>query len=277
MVSNNEEFTHSVKLLIAAIVAAFIGVVFLFLAYIFDKNGSPSWIVFVLSNLGVLLIFGAGYTFISEFFLKRDFAKQLRVSIDQRLEQTRLNDSILNLGLSSAQETFEQSRLWRRIEKANSIIMVVMRSCGFFRTYYDQIYQMIKDENKTFTIVLLDPKGETIHAVVKKFSDTDEEGLKSSITINIESIIKGKIYDRLPPEKKGNLVVRSFDEIPVYSAYLFDNNELWYIPFHYRHDRRPIPVFVLKGEKLINSQLYQDFSKLITTPLSQEVNLEQIE
>ena len=104
--------------------------------------------MFFLSNLGILFIFGAGYTLVSEYFLKKNFAKQVRVSIDKKLEQIRLSENIRNLGLIGAHEQFNDSQLWSRIKDADSVVMVVMRSKTFFMTYNNHIRNAIIDQNK---------------------------------------------------------------------------------------------------------------------------------
>ena len=276
MVSNDSEFSHSAWLVWLATVALLIGSGFLFLAYVSETNNWPSWVVFFLSNLGILFVFGAGYTLVSEYFLKKNFAKQVRVSIDKKLEQIRLSENIRNLGLIGAHEQFNDSQLWSRIKDADSVVMVVMRSKTFFMTYNNHIRNAIIDQNKKFTFIILNPEGDTIPVVLKKFTGDTEETLRKSIKDSIDIWLTQQIYRKLPPEKKANMHIRVFDEIPVNSAYLFDDNEIWYIPLHYRHDRQIIPVFIFKAEKDLRfTEIYQDLEKLSCEPLSKEVTLEE--
>lgn len=275
MESRRNEDHHSMKLLIVATVVLALGII-LIIWGCFSNKSQPGNIGALLAlNFGGIVCIGAAYTLISEFFLKRDFTRQLRASIDQRLEQTSLNESIIKLGLNSIRENFELSQLWQRIEKANSVLIVAMRDSSLFRMYYDKILHRIVKENAKFTIILLDPDGEVITSVVRKFSDIGEDELRTSIRNTKDTFIKSCIYDKLPEDKKGNLVLRLYDDVPVYSAYLFDEEELWYIPYHFRHDYRPIPVFILKdNEQLKGSQLYEDLNELKSDTLSKEVAFE---
>src|ERR1035438_8129272 len=52
---------------------------------------------------------------------------------------------------------------------------------------------------------------------------------------------------------------------PPYSAYLFDENELWYIPYHRKAHK--LPVFVYSGA-LKDLTLYDDFRTLPVWPLT---------
>lgn len=275
MENRRNEDHHSMKLLIVATVVLALAII-LIIWGCFSNKSQPGNIGALLAlNFGGIVCIGAAYTLISEFFLKRDFTRQLRASIDQRLEQTSLNESIIKLGLNSIRENFELSQLWQRIEKANSILIVAMRDSSLFRMYYDKILHRIVNENAKFTIILLDPDGEVITSVVRKFSDIEEDELRTSIRNTKDTFIKGCIYDKLPEEKKGNLVLRLYDDVPVYSAYVFDEEELWYVPYHFRHDYRPIPVFILKdNEQLKGSQLYEDLNELKSDTLSKEVAFE---
>ncbi|MFZ0739709.1 MAG: hypothetical protein WAM96_21620 [Candidatus Acidiferrales bacterium] len=38
------------------------------------------------------------------------------------------------------------------------------------------------------------------------------------------------------------------DKYPLYSAYVFDGTELWYVPYHQRKNWQPIPVFIFRGQ-----------------------------
>lgn len=277
MNNNKNSNHHSMVLLLVATIVFAVGIVLIIWGS-FSNKAEPGNVGALLAlNFGGITFIGAAYTLISELLLKRDFARQLRASIDQRLEQTSLNDSIIKLGLNSVRENFELSHLWQRIEKANSVLSVTMRNSSFFRAYYDKILDRIIKEDAKFTFIMLDSNGKVISSVVKKFSGIDEDELRTSIQSTIDTFIKGYIFDKLPAEKKNNLIVRVFDEIPVYSAYLFDEEELWYIPFHFRHDYRPIPVFILKdSEQLKKSQLYEDLKELKSDALSNEVSFEKV-
>lgn len=265
-----------VLLLLVTIVFA-IGIILIIWGSFSNKDAPGNIGALLALNFGGIAFIGAAYTLVSELFLKRGFARQIRASINQRLEQTGLNDSIVKLGLNCVKENFELSHLWQRIEKANSVLIVAMRNSSFFRMYYDKILDRIMKEDARFTVILLDPDGKVIPSVVKKFSDIDEDQLRTSIRNTIDVFIKGHIFDKLPREKENNLIVRLFDEIPVYSAYLFDEEELWYIPFHFRHDYRPIPVFILKdSERFKKSHLYEDLEELKSDALSKEVPFEKV-
>jgi len=60
------------------------------------------------------------------------------------------------------------------------------------------------------------------------------------------------------------LTVRLSDKYPLYSAYLFDNIELWYIPYHYRKNWHPIPVFVYR-RNISGLEVYKDLEDLFGT------------
>lgn len=267
---------HSWKLLLAIVIALALAIISMVWAYGSNKAHPGNMPASLALSLGSLVFVGAAYTLASEFFLKRDFVRQLRISIDERVEQTRLNETISRLGLSSVHETFELAQLWRRMEGANTVLIAAMRDSSLFRMYYDQIRQHIVNNNAKFTVILLDPDGQVIPSVVRKFSDYDEVKLANSIRGTIDTFLKGYIYDKLPDDKKANLVLRLYDDLPVYSAYLFDEEELWYIPYHFRHDYRSIPVFVLTDkERVRQTQIYKDLSALRSDDLSKEVKLGQ--
>lgn len=114
-----------------------------------------------------------------------------------------------------------------------------------------------------------------IHSGVRKFSNMNIEGLRANLKDAIDTFLKGHIYQNLTPEKKGNLVARLYDDLPVYPAYVLAEDELWCIPYHFRHDCRPIPVFVLKDkERIKDRKLYQDLKEVKSNKLSKGIQLE---
>lgn len=276
MKNRADEDLHSYKLLLVASIVLAIAVILIILGCYSQKNNPGNIRALLELNFGGIVFIGAAYSLVSEFFLKKDFAKQLRASIDQRLEKTSLNESIIKLGINCIRKDFALSELWQRIENANSVLIVAMRDSSLFRGYYDKILQKIKDGNTKFTIILLNPEGQIIPSIVKKFSGMKEDELRESIRNTINTFIKSCICDKLPEDKKQNLTLRLYDEVPVYSAYLFDNEELWYIPYHFRHDYRSIPVFILKDNEqgaIKESELYKDLYMLNSDTLSKKVSL----
>jgi hypothetical protein len=72
---------------IIAILSILGGTLLLVVAY-FTSTGHP-FASFLLSQLGGLLIFSAGYTALSDYFIRKNFEKQVRTAIDLvRLDQS---------------------------------------------------------------------------------------------------------------------------------------------------------------------------------------------
>ncbi len=79
-------------------VAILLGAFFIVVGYLMNDQGSTHYHPFasyLLTNCGALLIFTAGYTFISEFYLKAGFIRDLSMSLDAKLKAIKLNESDL--------------------------------------------------------------------------------------------------------------------------------------------------------------------------------------
>ena len=235
---------HYYKIAIAAVFFAAAGIVLMIFAAFSNQDHPGNLPAFLALNGGALLIIGGLYGFVSELFLKRDFANQLQASIDSKLQNMVLHESLLNMGLESVDQTFEESKLVRRLLAAQNTLIVAMRSGRLFRQHYDEIRGHIETDNAKLDIVLLDPSSNVVQCVSPKFSDHDEDKLRRSSADAINVFLKREIYDKLTSGRRENLNLFFSGEIPVYSAYVFDDEELWYIPYHFRRDYRPIPVFI---------------------------------
>src|SRR5580700_9578524 len=117
------------NLLWSGAVAILVGIFFIVVSYFLNDQRSSHYhplTSYLLANFGALLIFTAGYTFISEFYLKRDFIQQLAVSLDDKLRTAKLHESILRSGLSEVCDRFNDERLLERMGQASNVRMLVM-------------------------------------------------------------------------------------------------------------------------------------------------------
>jgi hypothetical protein len=140
---------------------------------------------------------------------------------------------------------------------------VITRSGHFFSGNYDKLAARI-EKGFSFTVVLPNPKNpELMQLLYKKFTDANTpDELAVSIAKVINHWLKGKIFDALGREAKPRLKVYLSDKYPLYSAYTFDQRELWYIPYQYREDTQTIPVFVMR-ESFEGTEIYKDLKALI--------------
>src|SRR5690242_9329084 len=103
IVNDSQHELTSRTLLLVAIGIIVVGLLLLFISYLLNAPAPPNnypLAAHVTSNLGTLFVFGAGYTLISEMLLKKDFARQLNRTIDDKLRSIELNRSVVEFGLS---------------------------------------------------------------------------------------------------------------------------------------------------------------------------------
>lgn len=259
-----DEIRHNYKLVIAAIVFICIGIISILAGY-FSNRASPGNIrAFLFLNLGSLSTIGAAYNLVSELYLKRNFADQIRKSIDCKLERLSFDESISTFGLHSIQEVYSKEKLLARMSSSSSVLMIVMRSHGFFSHYCPEIREFITNNNLYLTVIMLDPESQVMSLLGSRFANMTQERLIETSGMVINGLIKDEIHDRLDEEFRGNIELRLSDRYPVYSCYLFDDEEIWLIPYFFRSERRPVPVFVFKGRELIRrNEIYKDIMAML--------------
>lgn len=233
-----------------------IGILLLVVGYFTDKD--HPFVSFLSLQFGGLFIFGAGYSAISDYLVKKNFERL----VQEKMDWVRLDQSIKTFGLGEVQQEFSFEALGARMKESSSVLMVITRSGHFFSGNYLQLVSRI-EKGFSLTVVLPNPKNPALMELLyKKFTDAKTpDQLAASISTVINHWIKEKIYDALGDEARARLKVYLCDKYPLYSAYTFDRRELWYIPYQYREDFQAIPVFVFR-ESFERAEIYIDLEAL---------------
>lgn len=258
-----DEIKHDYLLIIIAIIFVFIGVVLIVIGYYSNKQEPGNIRAFLCLNFGSLSIVGASCNLVNDLFLKRGFARRIQGSIDKKLEKISLDETIQKFGLHSIQDPYTKEALWNRITSSSSVLMLGIRNTEFFSYFCPEVRESIKKYNLRLTILMLDPASNAISLLTRKFPDTSIQKLSQSLRDVINTHIKGQIHDKLPKEFRNNLKLYLFDQFPVYSAYVFDDEEMWFVPYYFRCDKRLVPVFIIKGRKLLEeNEIYRDIQEI---------------
>jgi hypothetical protein len=239
------------------------GVVCLIFGYFTDPahtNKPYPFVSFLLQQIGAIALFTGVYTSISDYFVRKNFEKQIGEAIDF----VRLDQSIRDFGLSQVRPKFSWDDTKERIRQSSSVRMIVLRSNTFFEGNYEKLLDRLHDGSLLLTVVFPNPNNfALISLLARKFTNLSRpEQLAESIVSVINVWLKRQIYDLLPPERRAGLRVLLVDKYPLYSAYLFDQGEFWYVPYHYRNDHQDLPVFVFR-EEFDQSEIYRDFASLL--------------
>jgi hypothetical protein len=257
------------KLAWLGITAILVGILVLTFGYFWSEEHAAHYHPFgsfLAINIGGLLVFTAGYTLLSEFWLKRDFARQMSSSIDAKIQTMQLHQSIEDSGISEVFQKFNDDLLLRRLTSASSVKMLVMRNDTFFRANHEELKARIVASSLRLEVMLPDPRNATLMAALSiRYSDLQgPQKLGDSIAASINTWLREQIWNKCTADQQRLLTVRLSDKYPLYSAYLFDNIELWYIPYHYRKNWHPIPVFVYR-RNISGLEVYKDLEELFGT------------
>ncbi len=228
---------------------------------------------YILTSLGNLLIFTTAYAFINDHFIHRKHIQEIEAS----LRRVTLDESIQRSGLTEIRARFTDSEAFSAMQRATTVSMLIMRGSSFFRDYHEGLKKCLQAGHLSLHILLPDPNNsELMRLMASKQSDVkDYKEAAQKIANSVNTWIVQKIFAELPvAERKTRLRVSLIDRYPLYSAYLFDNREFWYLPYHYRKDWRPIPLFVYR-ERLEKLEIYNDFEQLVTDGSTKSCDLEQ--
>lgn len=255
---------------IALIISFILGGIGLLIWGYFLEQIHP-FISFLMLQIGALSIFGAGYTAISDYFLRQTFYREIRENIDI----VKLDSTIKGFGLTEIQPSFSPEKLNSEVAASCSVRMLVLRSNTFITSGYNGIRERMETGSFSLCLVLPNPANTALMTLLApKFSD-DNTAEKLAIKIQtVVSILKKEVYDKLKPEQRGQLKVYFVDKYPLYSAYEFDKRQFWYIPYHHRKDKQQLAVFVFRQPFNI-VPVYMDFDALLHEAQMHDFSQEQ--
>jgi len=162
---------------------------------------------------------------------------------------------------------FSDDQMLERLKSSTSVRMLVMRSESFFRKQAASLLLWMEQRRLRVEVLLPDPNNKVLMEQLQTVYNIDALALGTSI-VRVVNLLRDQIYNKLTDQR---LLSISFHQCyPVYSAYLFDEQELWYFPYHYRAnapDKAPIFIYPHATELSV----YKDFKSMP----SQLVNLAQ--
>jgi hypothetical protein len=154
--------------------------------------------------------------------------------------------------------SFEPEYLKNRLEHTRRLRMLVMRSSHWFATNREWLMQRMRDGKLEMEILLPEPANDNLMTELRSMYDNLTP---SALAESIRAVIARLLLMRaaLPADLKDKLRIATHEYYPPYSAYLFDDDELWYIPYHRKAGQ--LPVFVY-SKPLKNIAVYEDFRTL---------------
>jgi hypothetical protein len=253
------------------VVSVLVGVVLLVFAYFTDQK--QPFVSFLLLQFGGLLIFSAGYAALSDYFVRKNFERQVHDAIDF----VRLDQSIKDAGLRRISAEFNNSELVNSIMESSSVLMLVLRSDGFFTGNYDQLMERLRDKRLNLAVMLPDPRNQSLMTLMSaKFSDYSKAAdLAESIKRVINVWLIQEMYGKLAPQCRSQIQLYLVSKYPLYSAYVFDHREMWYIPYHHRSNHQRIPTFVF-GKTFESTEVYKDLEALRAESLAWDLSQELV-
>src|SRR2546427_8241331 len=126
--------------------------------------------------------------------------------------------------------------------------MLVMRNDKFFNANHEEFRARIAAGQLAPEVMLPNPQNAGLMALMAtKYSDLpDAQSLGRSIANTANTWLREQVWAKCAPQQ-ARFTLRLIDKYPLYSAYLFDNREMWYIPYHHRQNWHPIPVFIYRS------------------------------
>jgi hypothetical protein len=154
-------------------------------------------------------------------------------------------------------DSFKVDSLEQRLAKTQRLRMLVMRSSRWFAQRQQWLCDRLRN-GLELEVLLPEPANVTLmNQLQSMYNDVNAQALAQSIRAVIGRLLE--IRATLPQDRQNALRIATHEYYPPYSAYLFDEDEFWYIPYF----RKPatLPVFVYR-RRLSHLTVYGDFLAL---------------
>lgn len=262
------------RIKISTIIVAAVGILMVISSFKLIPGATSSLISYLLLNLGGLFIFGGTYTFISELYLRKKYTVQMESMLSNALKELTFCQNVFDYGMHDVIKVYTNNKLIERIKKSKEVKMVVIRNASFFEYYSPELKDLIINNGFKLELFFLNPESDVLPVVSKRFLDASKDDLADK-TKHLVQDIKKRIYDELPDGLKGNIQLSYYELYPAYSAYLFDNHEMWFVPYFFRQEKRPVPIFIFSDQtKIESTEIYKDIEAVLQS--SKEVKLEEL-
>src|SRR5262249_9608604 len=249
------------------------GIILLIFGYYTDPAHHVShpfpFLAFLLQQMGAVAIFSGVYTSITDYFVRKNFEKRVKEAIDF----VRLDQSIRDFGLAQIRPKFVWEDALQAISQSSSVHLLVLRSRSFLEGNYTKLLKRLQEGSLSITVLLPNPANAALISMLagKMSTIKSPQELADSIVSVVDILLRKKIYDQLKPEHQPRLKVLFVNKYPLYSAYLFDRKQFWYVPYHYRNDHQDLPVFVFESG-FEQSEVYRDFDSLLQEAVPQDLS-----
>lgn len=208
----------------------------------------------IYAGLGSVLIFTIAYTIYSDIKLSSNLVSSVERIL---LEKLNLADVSKKYGFYNIVD-FNKKRLLERIEKSKKCEYIVLYSLNFFEHHWESLEG--HSQNNSISFFIINPDDSTsLESLEKSFEGKTKENIKESV-LCAQSIICTKICKA---QKLTNVNLSFVDSIITYSAYIFDDEELWFCPRHSAKGKNEGVVFEFKGN-LEDNIFFKDAKKLIS-------------
>ncbi|WP_319408812.1 hypothetical protein [uncultured Desulfosarcina sp.] len=255
---SEKKVEYFTRIKISTIIVAAVGVLMVIVSFKFIPGSTSSLISYLLLNLGGLFIFGGTYTFISELYLRKKYTVHMESMLSNALKEFTFCQNVFDYGMHNVIKVYNNNILIERIKKSKEVKMLVIRNASFFEYYSPELKDLIIHNGLKLELFFLDPESDVLPIVSKRFLDTSKNDLTDK-TKYVVQYIKNRIYDELPDDLKSNVKLSYYELYPAYSAYIFDDYEMWFVPYFFRKEKRPVPIFIFSDQtKIKSTEIYKD-------------------
>lgn len=239
--------SYNAKIIITSVTFILISTIVLWCSYD-QSNKILSWF---LSTLSAIMISGVALSMLSELFFKENLLKEINSSISDNFL---INKSISEYHLKRIEQKWSLNSTIERICTSKKCIIFGIFNSQILKNCQTEIIDHINNGNELTLVVLDKNKKESVEYLKSKFLRID--------SVDHELEIVSQLFNDLSCAvnctDKFNL--KTYDYVLTYSAYVFDDEEIWLIFNSSQSKPNFLPVLIFQGEKhqIQNSPFYKE-------------------
>lgn len=211
----------------------------------------------ILTSIGTLFMFGTSYSCYTDFVSNRGVISEIKSMITNAIDLKENHCTIEYMGIQKIIR-FDTDELLKRMASSKSCKMLCLYNLNFIKIHYSKILEFAQNGLK-IEVIMSDPSNDALFDCLQNsFDRTPAETIKD----NTNKAFKFWCGD-VCAHCNNNVKIKTINWPSTYSAYIFDENEMWFLPRHTSKGKKDPYAFIIKKTDHASSNFF--FQDIIDT------------
>ncbi|NHZ48173.1 hypothetical protein [Nitratidesulfovibrio liaohensis] len=211
----------------------------------------------IFTSIGTLFMFGTSYSCYTDFVSNRGVISEIKNMITDAVDLKENHRTIEDMGIQKIIR-FDTDELLKKMASSKSCKMLCLYNLNFIKIHYSKILELVQNGLK-IEVIMSDPSDDALFDCLQNsFDRTPAETIKDNTT----KAFKFWCED-VCAHCNNKVTIKTINWPSTYSAYIFDENEMWFLPRHTSKGKKDPYVFIINKTDHVSSNFF--FQDIIDT------------